>query len=46
MIQNPIPGIDSEQQIKIKEKGKLVGKELGHFKFTTKVAEDMRPPFT
>lgn len=46
MILNPIPGIDSEHQIKIKVKGELVGKELCYFKFTTKVAEDMRPPFT
>lgn len=45
-ILNPTPGIDFECQIKITDKEKLVRKNLGYFKFVTKVAKDVKLLFT
>lgn len=46
MVLNPIPALGSEHHIKIKDKGELVDRGLGYFKFMTKVPKDLKLPFT
>ena len=46
MILNPIPAIGSEHQIKIKDKGELVERGFVYFRLMTKVAQNVKLPFT